>query len=68
MASLNQVIKGLEILSKYDSKNGDSHNICAEHDIIYAGPGVEVSEEDKKILDDLGWHWDSSADSWARFV
>jgi hypothetical protein len=68
MATLNQVIKGLEILVKY---SGDgSHSICAEHDIIYAGPDVkeDLRDEDRKALEELGWHWAEDADSWARFV
>ncbi len=58
-------IAGLQILSKYPGGQ-----ISAEHDVIYAGPGdpKEVSPEDAKALEDLGWHIDTEVDVWARFV
>lgn len=67
MATVNQVIEGLKILSKYSEDN----TVCAGHEIIYAGSGVsedDISEEDQVLLEDLGWHFDTSCDSWARFT
>jgi len=62
MANVSEVMQGLQVISKY------SDDICAEHDCIYAGPGVKVSKDDQAKLEELGWHWDNEAGSWARFV
>lgn len=66
MATATEVIAGLQVLGKYDSDA-----ICAEHDVIYAGPqleDLELSEEDRKTLEANGWHEDSEGNCWARFV
>ena len=67
MASLSSVIHGLQVFAKY---TGDRHDICAEHDIIYAGASVldRLTDEDKKELEAWGWHFSKDADSWAIFV
>lgn len=78
MATATEVAKGLLILAKYDD------DVSAEHDAIYAGPteeivesgkageggrlGSVVSKEDAAKLLALGWHIDTEADRWARFV
>ena len=55
----------MQILIKYCDPN--SHKIAAEHDEIYFGDeGLEVTEEDKKRLDELGWHLGDVG--WMRFV
>ena len=68
MATIDQVIKGLQIIAKYSGP--DSRSIGAAHDIIYAGPDVkeDLTEEDKKALEELSWYWESDADSWACLV
>lgn len=69
MATAKQVIEGLQILSRYGDPQ--EHDICAEHDIIYACPGVgpkDPSTEELQRLEDLGWFWDDQVDSWARFT
>lgn len=65
MTQTEKIIKGLQILSKYPG-----NYIAAEHDIIYSGPSdaQDVTPEDAKELDELGWHVDSSSGAWARFV
>lgn len=66
MATLTEVLEGLKILAKYDSGS-----ICAEHDVIFAGPqleDVEMTEEDEKALKAYGWHQDQEGNCWARFV
>lgn len=68
MASINQIIGGLSILSKYEDPE-DCCGICAEHDIIHACPSVgesDVSEEDRAKLKELGWGF--AEDSWYRFT
>jgi len=64
---VKKVLEGLLILKKYFPE-GD---IAAQHDEIYAGGDaseVEISESDKKRLDDLGWFIDEEEDSWKKFV
>lgn len=63
MATLNQVIEGLQVFAKYDE-----HNVCAEHDIIYARAYTDLTPEDTATLERLGWHWSKQADSWGVFV
>lgn len=68
MSTLNQVIKGLQIIAKYERE--DSYAVNAEHDIIYAGHVIfeNISKEDRQELEKLDWHWDDDAGSWAKFV
>jgi hypothetical protein len=62
---IQKFIQGLQIIDRYNPANYD---MCAEHDIIHAGHNIQVSETDKKVLEEAGWHWDTSVDSWAFFV
>ena len=68
MSNAERVMKGLQIFLKYDTEA----DVCAEHDIIYAGVGRKVQEnlspEDQKELKNLGWHFDKESESWAKFV
>jgi hypothetical protein len=66
--TMQEIIEGFAILTKY---NGCKGEVCAEHDIIYAAPGVEQDDldpEDIAKMEELHWHWDNDADSWAKFV
>ena len=78
MASIREVVEGLEILAKtaevpvYLAEQGETDRResqvgGADHDIIW-GPEADPSEEDQERLDELGWHFDDEADCWARFV
>jgi len=63
---MKRILKGLEIFSKY-KENGD---FAAEHDKIWAGADVsdmDISKEDLKLLDELGWFIDEEFDSWSHF-
>lgn len=63
MSRFDEVVAGLLILKKYGQE------ICAAHDIIYAGGSASgVSTEDASALDALGWHIEEDCDSYARFV
>jgi len=54
------------ILAKY---NGGSYVTEAEHDILYAQVDADkVTDEDKKKLDELGWHVDSENGCMALFT
>lgn len=59
---MNPILKGLQIIAKYDPQ----FEMCAEHDQIWAGVGIEVSEEDSNRLIQLRWFTDN--DSWSHFV
>ena len=70
MATINEVLKGLEILSKYCDP--DKHScISAEHDEICAGPdllnGPKIPKADKAKLKALGW-FIGEYDCWQKFV
>ena len=59
---LDKLIEAFLIFKKY--MNDDmSTRVSAEHDIVYAGPDpIDVSEKDKKRLEELGWYPDKSFD------
>ncbi len=78
MASIKDVIEGLEILAKTaavpvwlaeqgSTDRRQAHLGGASHDVIW-GPEADPSEEDKTRLDELGWFFDGEVDRWARFV
>lgn len=54
-----------EIFSKYEV----DASVAVGHDIIYAGPEPEdVSDDDMKRLEELGWFIDAEFGCLARFV
>lgn len=67
MATINEVLGGLQILAKY---KGDKHEVNAEHDIIYACSidSTPLTDEETRRLVELGWHVDSEYNCWACFV
>jgi hypothetical protein len=78
MASIADVVEGLEILAKTaklpeglrekgETDRRQSLLGGANHDIIY-GPDADPSDEDKTRLEELGWHFDEDSDCWSRFV
>ena len=78
MASVKDVIEGLEILAKTaevpigpaeqgSTDRRQAHLGGASHDVIW-GPDADPSEEDKDRLEELGWFFDDESDCWARFV
>lgn len=78
MASVAQVVEGLEILAKTadvprgladagETDTRTAHLGGAEHDILW-GPQANPSEEDRTRLEQLGWHYDVESNGWARFV
>ena len=60
---IKYLIKGLEILSEY------SPHVVAVNNYVYAGPEKmkEVSMEDRKTLDELGWLFEEKK-GWSIFV
>jgi len=67
MKRIEEFAEGLKILAKYDS---DGFSVCAEHDVVYAGPGDadEVDPEDADRLQELGWHIDSDVHRWRKYM
>jgi hypothetical protein len=63
MSKFNQILGGLSILNTYP----DPMFSC-DHDQIWAGPEVEVSPDDAKKLEELGWFYSVHEDSWSIFV
>ena len=65
MTKIEKVIKGLQILAKYEDCD-----IQSEHDQIYVGPtdAKDVSKVDAKELEKLDFFIDSEFGSWTRFV
>ena len=78
MASIAEVVEGLEILAKTaiipaglvekgETDRRTAHLGGADHDIIY-GPDANPDESDCGRLDELGWHFDDEIDCWCCFV
>ncbi len=72
MATVESIVEGLKILAIYAKDGMESHDICAEHDIVY-GPGDSdllglLTLEEQQRLESLGWFLDTETDSWAHFV
>jgi hypothetical protein len=62
------IIEGLTILEVYVP---GQFSVCAEHDVIYAGPdrASDVMEVDAKKLKTLGWLIDSqNSGRWVAYV
>lgn len=67
MATIQQVIDGLKVLSRY----GTDQHVYGEHDVIYGGENVEkdtLNESERAAMEAAGWHWDEETESWARFT
>ena len=68
-----EIIQGLHLLKKYIPGGADSPggwHVCAEHDVIYAGPdnSADVSAEDKERLLALNWVEDEGSNRWMIFT
>lgn len=69
MATIRQVIDGLEVLAKHG--DGYGQHVMGEHDVIYAAESVNrdtLSAEERVAMEAAGWHWDDETESWARFT
>lgn len=63
---MKDLIKALQIFLKYGNPNYPTH---CEHDKLYicGFEEIEISEEDKKELDELGFFFSESDDCWISF-
>jgi hypothetical protein len=65
---MKDLIEALQIFLKYG--NDDYAPTHCEHDVLYIGDGIEldeVSEEDIKKLDDLGFFWSDDHDGFISY-
>ncbi len=62
---MKTILEGLKIIAKYTPDT----DFAAEHDIIYCGECDEMnmSDEDKKKMEDLGWFIDEEYNCWCSF-
>ncbi len=67
MTQMAEISKGFAALEKYTG----CAEVQADHDIIWAGPQSEdgnddcVADEDRVLLEKLGWHFDEEVGRWA---
>jgi hypothetical protein len=67
MATIREVVEGLNIMLKYDPA-GEFEG--AAFDVIYGSTTQpdKISAEDTANLKALGWYWDKTYDSWIKLV
>ena len=67
MATLDELIKGLQIIAGYTPTR--CHCVEVNNEVLCAGPeGLVVSEDDQTQLEELGWWLDPEYDVWCVFV
>ena len=67
MATTTQILRGLEIIEKYESGT----DLSAEHDVIYAGSEdllFQMTEEEAKAMVEHGWFLDDEFGCWSHFT
>jgi len=64
MPKYSDVEKAMSVFKKYDDDF-----LEAEHDIIF-GPSLDIkfSEDDIKIIEELGWFKNDEYDCWAHYL
>lgn len=69
MAQMKDVADGLLLLLTTLPKDS-YNNVDAQHDVIYAQGKHpdEMDEQTKNSLNQLGWTWDGSVDSWRHYT
>lgn len=66
MASMDEIAKGIAILSQFEP-----HGECDfEHDVCYAGttPPSLMSKRQVSSLAKIGWEWDASLPRWWHYA
>lgn len=64
----NRIAYGFDIFRQF-LKDEKDHMVSAEHDVIYAGPDpVDVPEEYKEKLAELGWYPCSEFDCFCHYT
>jgi hypothetical protein len=58
-------IAAITIFKKYEN----AFHVEPGHDILWAGPDpAKVSDEDKEVLEALGWHPSDDSDCFAKYT
>ena len=57
--------EGVAILVRYGDRGG--YTLGSNHDEVFFGGDVRVSEDDAAELMELGWRWDTGRESWGCF-
>lgn len=67
--TVTNIIEGLRLINKYKPEGQSDYHFRAEHDEVWAG-SLEwpMPQEDKKKMEDLGWHTDEDCDGWRAMV
>lgn len=64
-----EIIEGLQIIQKSKPANRSDYHFRAERDEIFAGRlDWEMSDKDKKRMEELGWDADEDFDGWRASV
>ena len=63
---MKKLIEALQIFAKYQDRAYPTH--CEHDELMVVGITYEeVSEDDRVKLDQLGFSWSNSSDSWRSF-
>lgn len=63
------IIEGLQLINKSKPEGESDYHFRAEHDEVWAGSlDWPMSEEDKKRMEELGWHADEDCDGWRAMI
>lgn len=66
MATINQVLRGLEVFAK---TRGDHFDVAAEHDIFLVQcDGSQLSDDDTRILEANEWFQSEEFGCWAIYT
>ena len=57
MPKVKDIIEGLQIAARYCVKGTEADITNAEHDELLAMPDHEMSAEDFRRMEELGWLW-----------
>lgn len=65
MSTYSQIADAMLLFKELE---GDHHGVSAEHDVIYAGRGIDkMTDEQKANLEAWGWYYDEDAESWSCY-
>lgn len=66
---VEDIIKGLQIIESHRPSNATPYHLRAEHDEIFVGSLVyQIPDDQKKILEDLGWIANEDVDGYRAGV
>lgn len=67
MANVTELYNGVKVLMKYEE---GKYTLAADHDQFWCGATnpEEMTEGERKIMEDNGWVWDDSIKGWFIFT